>query len=59
MLAAELKLRPKAEETALPASFCLEILFRENIMTPCLRSYFVTKRLAAGNLCHEAVGNRR
>ena len=30
--AAMLKPGPKAEETALPAWFCLEILLRENIM---------------------------
>ena len=32
--------------------FVLEIMIRENIMIPCFRSYFVSKRLAVGNLCH-------
>ena len=44
-----LKPAPKAEETALCAWFCLEILLRENII---ISEFFVTKRLAVGNLCH-------
>ena len=59
MSAAELKPGPKAEEAALPAWFCLEILLRENIMIPGFGSYFVTKRLAVGCLCHEVVGYGR
>ena len=39
----------KAEETALRAWFCLEILLRENIM---IWEFFVTKRLAVGKMCH-------
>ena len=46
---------PKAEETALPACFCLEILLHENVMILWFGSYFVTKRFAVGNLCREVV----
>ena len=46
----------KAEETAQPAWFRLKILLRENIM---IWEYFVSKRFAVGNLCHEVVGYRR
>ena len=59
MSAAMLKPGPKAEETALPAWFCLEILLHESIMIPWFGSYFVTKRFAVGNLCREVVGYRR
>ena len=56
MSAAVLKPGAKAEETALPAWFCFEILLRENVM---IWKLFVTKRLAVGNLRHEVVGYRR
>ena len=56
MSATVLKPGPKTEETALPALFCLEILLRESIM---IGEFFVTKRLAVGNLCHGVVGYRR
>ena len=56
MSAAVLKPGPKAEETALPAWFCLEVLLRESIM---IWEFSVTERLAVGNLCHEVVGYRR
>ena len=49
----------EGEETALPAWFCLEILLHENVMIPWFGRYFVTKRLAVGNLCREVVGYRR
>ena len=53
-----LKPGPKAEKTALPACFCLEILLHKNFMIPWFESYFVTKRLAVRNLCREVVGYR-
>ena len=56
MSAAVLKPGPNDEKTAPPDWFCLEILLRENIM---IWEFFVTKRLAFGNLCHEVVGYRR
>ena len=59
MSAAMLKPGPKAEETALPARFCLEIRLHEIIMIPWFGSYFGTKRFAVGNLCREVVGYRR
>ena len=59
MSAAMLKPGPKAEETALPAWFCLKILQHEKVMMPWFGSYFVTKRFAVGNLCGEVVGYRR
>ena len=58
MSAAVLKPGPKAEEPALPALFCLEILLHENVMIPWFESYFVTKRFAVGNLSREVVGYR-
>ena len=54
-----LKPGPNAEETALLAWFCLEILLHENVMIPWFGSYFVTKRFAVGNLCREVVAYRR
>ena len=56
MSAAMLKSGPKAEEAALPAWFCLEVLLHENVMIPWLGSYFVTKRFVVRNLCREVVG---
>ena len=53
MSAAVLKPGPKAEETALPSRFCLEILLRESIM---IWELFCHESLAVGNLCHEVVG---
>ena len=63
MSAAMLKTGPKAEETALPAWFCLEIMLHENVMIPWFGSYWSWKVLPSvicvaklldivGNLCH-------
>ena len=56
MSAAVLKPGPKAEETALPLGFVSRFCY---VKISRFGTFFVTTRLAVGNLCHEVVGYRR